>query len=97
MNYLDIYNGIYSNADIEKKVVVACLQSADTIIHEDASTENHDLRMSWARSVISNPIQAARKMLPVIIVNPIVQSGTYADSDLLWLVQTNINAYALIL
>ncbi len=94
MEYLQIYNEIYSNPDIEKRVVVACLAAADQVIHEDPITANHEVRVIWARNVISNPTAAARKLMPVMMVNPIVQAGNPTDNDILWLVQTNIEAYA---
>lgn len=93
-NYNEIFDQIYSNPLFEKQVIVACLTAADTIIHEDIATANHDNRLIWARAVLVNPTQAARKMMPVMIVNTTIQSSTYTDTDILWLVQSNIEAYA---
>jgi hypothetical protein len=93
--YTSLFDQIYSDPTFEKQVVIACLTAADTVIHEDPATANHDNRMIWARAVLVNPTQAARKMMPVMLVNPTVQSGSYTDT--LWLVQSNIEAYSLIM
>lgn len=93
----EIHDQIYANATFEKQVVVACLSTADQIIREDPATEDHEARLNWARVVISNPTFAARKMMPVMMVNPVVQSGTFSDTDILWLVSTNISIYSVVM
>jgi hypothetical protein len=92
--YVEIYNAIYADPETEKRVVIACVTSADTIIHEDDATANHAERLNWARSVISNPLYAARKMMATVIVNAVIQTGTYTDSDLQWVINQSILAYS---
>lgn len=93
-NYIDIFDLIYTNPVIEKQAVIACVMAADTIINEDESTANHPERLSWARAVISNPLYAARKMMATVVVNSVIQSGYYTDSDLQWVINQSILAYS---
>jgi hypothetical protein len=92
-----IYDKIYANPDLEKQVVVACCMVADSIIREDSTITNHEARLRWAQAVIANPTLVARKMMPTLAVNAVIQSGTYTDSDIHWLIAESVNQYALVI
>lgn len=90
---IELYDAMFSNVDIEKRVVVACLKIADQIIHEDPATENHELRMSFARAVLNNPTGAARKVMPTLIVSPDI-GWDATDAEIQAVIASNVDAYA---
>lgn len=94
--YLEIYDNIYASPDLEKRLIVACLKASDQIFQEADTTENHTDRLRWAKAVAENPLRVARLMMPTILTNGTIQSGTYQDSDVQWLVESFLIYYALI-
>lgn len=92
--YLELHDTIYASPEIEKRLTVACLMAADTVLHEAASTPNHELRTNFARAVLSNPTASARKLMPAIMTNPDYADSIFTDADLLWLVSFVLEIYA---
>jgi hypothetical protein len=107
MNYIDMFDNIFSNSEFEKRLAVACLMATDLILNENepvlsvepteeeaTSLKNYVKRIQFARAILANPLQSARKMMPVMVVNEIIQSGNYTDDDILWNVKNSLENYA---
>ena len=91
--YLEIFDNIYASPNLEKQLIVACLKASDLIFQESTETPNHTERLRWAKAVAENPLRVARLMMPTITTNGTVQSGTYTDTDLQWIVETFLIHY----
>jgi hypothetical protein len=80
------------NEALNKRVRVACVVAAEIVRGEQASVPNHANRLVWAKSVFSNPDDAARKMLWVVLA----QNRTYGLNEITTAedaaVQTAVNA-----
>ena len=86
--YAEIYDQIYANPVIEKTVVVACLNVANTIFTEVGTTPNHAERLTWAKALLRNPYERSRQMIPALVVSPLIQTGEYTDEDIQGIINT---------
>jgi len=91
--YCEIFDVFHSDS-LRKQVIVALLKAAQDVLNEDPGADNHANRVAWAGKVLLNPYQMQAKMLCAIIVNATIQSGTFTDNDVQFVVNSLINTYA---
>ena len=64
--YTELYNLRNDNA-LKNRVVVAVIVSAETVMDEDAGTDNRANRLLWARSVFAAPEREADRMFMAVL------------------------------
>lgn len=78
---VQIYDQFTNNQSLFKKVLVENLKAAAYILDEDSGTPSHAERLLWAKYVITNPWQAAQRMMVLVMSNGDIQSGEEGQED----------------
>jgi len=78
------------------QIAGACISCSYDIDNEDAGTANHANRVAWSLKVKTNPYQEASKFLHAICSNATIAAAlpNAVDSDVKYVVASNINTYA---
>lgn len=93
LSYVDSAS-LMSDPVFQSRVKVACLHYAEYIFGEPTNTTAHNTRYKWARSAAEQPDTAAAAVLPIVVMDPNVQSAGSAitDAALQTAVETALNA-----
>ena len=90
-SYEDLFSEYQSDV-LLKRVAVAILIAADTVLNEVDTTTNHVNRLVWARDAFINPENFARRFLAAILAAnngaTIAQIQSSSDTQ----IQTNVDA-----
>ncbi len=79
--YNEIYNLWATSSTLKNKVIVACVNSAQTVFSELVSVTNHAERLTWANKVLADPTLQAERMMWGVCLNPSVQTSGEAITD----------------
>jgi hypothetical protein len=84
---------LMQDAEFSGRTQVACLHFASYIYGEAASVAAHVTRMAWAEKTFSDPLAASQAIMPILVMDPKVQTAGTAitDPDLQSAVETSIN------
>jgi len=91
--YEQIYD-IWAGDKLKKEIVISVVKAAQDVLNEDPGTTNHANRVLWANQALEDPYLWGTKMSVAVIVNATVQSGTYTDGDVQFLVNSVIDMFA---
>lgn len=86
--------GLMTDPVFASRVKVACLHFAEYILNEPTSTTAHNTRYKWAKGTAEQPDSAAAAIIPIVVMDPNVQSAGSAitDAALQTAVETALNA-----
>lgn len=93
--YKDIYD-MEKSVDLRKQVEIACRYTARDILAEDPAASKHTERAAWARSISGMPQPSlidwmVRRMPENATMAALAPNGPWADSDVQFVVNSNIN------
>jgi len=91
--YEQIYD-IWDGDKLKKEIVIAILKAAQDILNEDLGTTDHANRIKWANAALNDPYLWGIKMSVAVITSATIQSGTYTDGDVQYLINSAINTFA---
>jgi hypothetical protein len=102
MALVDIYNcWAAQSGTLRAKFIAACLKASYDILNEDAGTENHANRVTWANSIINGTVaaveeKASQHLRYAMASNATLQSACEAatDNDVIFIVNSQINTFA---
>lgn len=79
--YLELLSA-QANDVLRQKIMVACFVAAEKIRTEAGATTNHANRLTWAKSVFSNPEKAGESMVwAVLAQNAAVPLGSITGAS----------------
>jgi hypothetical protein len=86
------------DANLNKRVRVACIVAAEAIRGEAGATANHANRLIWAKAVFSNPVAESQPMLWAVLAQnrglTLAQIVGASDAALLTAVNVEIDVLA---
>lgn len=91
---LEIYN-LYKSDLYRKRVTGLMVRAANDIYNEDPATANHAQRMKWATAIMKDASENLNTMMVFVSMNSTVLSGTATDEDIRFIVNSNIDKWAL--
>jgi hypothetical protein len=91
--YAQMYD-VWQSEGLRKSVVIACLKASNDILAEDPGTTNHANRIVWAKAVIQDPFLKALEMSSGVVMNAVIQTGTYVDNDVQFVVNSLVDTFA---
>jgi len=96
---IDIADLFVNGNVLKKRILGACLQAAWDIRNEDAGTDNHANRLTWANAVLSGVDEArscADDLVGLVWSNPTIQTSLdeSTDNDVQFVVDGFINTVA---
>lgn len=93
---IEIYNLSQSDS-IKGRVYAAIAKAARDIENEDPGTTNHAERLLWAKDTRSDIDKWVDTMMWDVVSNSTIQTAgeTCTDNDLQFVINSNIDAYAL--
>ena len=103
MEYTAIYdlkNPVQPNAPVvsglKKKVTIAVVTSAQSILAEAESTPNHSARVRWAVTALEQAEAMAERMMWPVLSNGDVQTGgnDTPDATVQYVVDVSVNLFA---
>ena len=80
MNYEES-SALMKDPVFQSRVKVACINFANYIYLEPASTPGHSSRMRWAGQTMVSPDGAAGTVTPTVVMDPGVQEAGAAVTD----------------
>lgn len=90
--------GLFNHDGLRNKIEVACVIAAEAIRTEDAGTDNHANRLTWAKQAFSNPSSIRDEMLMALLAaNKDAAPETItavSDSTLQTLIDAAVNVFA---
>ncbi|NPU89969.1 MAG: hypothetical protein HPY87_08855 [Fervidobacterium sp.] len=92
--YEQIYD-TWVSTRLKKQIVVALLKTCYDISNESQDTPNHEKRLRFVEKALNDPHMMALKMSNSVIVNPVVQQGNPTDDDIQFIINSNIDRYAI--
>jgi len=86
-------NALMHDPDFIGRTRVACLHFASYVSGEADDVPAHNTRMKWAQGTFENPDGAAAAIMPILVMDPKVQTAGVAitDVDLQSAVETSVN------
>lgn len=92
MTYLETA-ALMVDPEFASRVKVSCLTFAEYIINEPTNVPAHATRLKWAMNTFTSPDSAAAAILPVVVMDPNVQSqgAAISDADLQTAVEASLN------
>jgi len=93
---LEYYELVYNTGEeFENRIAAACMVTAVNVLNEASDTERHAERVAWALSALLDARTMARKIKPVVLLNPsIAAAGNAApDGDIQYVVNGAINYF----
>ena len=85
---------VWTSDTLKKQIVYACIKAANYIlVTEPSNAQSHAIRVTWAKSVLSDPYEAAMKMSAGVITNSDIQTGVATDAE----VQAGVDAMVTIM
>jgi hypothetical protein len=83
------------DAVFQGRCEIACLRYASYISNEDPAIPAHATRMRWAQATFANATAAVAQIMPVLIMDDLVQENGSAitDPDLQSAVETSVNKF----
>lgn len=92
LSYTDS-DALTNDTSFQGRIKIACLHFSQYIVNEDPSTPAHTTRERWARATYENPLMAAQRVTPGVVMEPHVQAGgkNVTDDDLQTDVETVVN------
>ena len=89
---------LFSNSSLSNRIEVACVIAANIVRTEDAGTDNHANRITWAKQTFGSPGSMASKMLMYLLAAnkdlTAVQLVGVSDEDLQTAVNAAVNLFA---
>lgn len=92
-SYLEQHD-IWAGEDLRKRLIIAVCKAASDISNEDPATANHADRVTWAKGVFADPYLKSIAMSGAVMQNAVIQTGTYTDSDLQFVVNGLVNLFS---
>jgi len=93
---LEYYELVYSTGELfENRIAAACMVAAVNVLNEATDVTDHERRVAWAISALLDARTMARKIKPVVLLNPsIAAAGNAApDGDIQYVVNGAINYF----
>ena len=64
--YAELFS-LRNDSELRNRIAVACVVAAETIRTEDDGAANHAQRLAWATAAVDRPLEAAERMLWLLL------------------------------
>ena len=72
---------LMSDTMFKERVKVSCLKYAEYIMNEGPGVDAHWSRIKWAQDALFGPDVTVNKIIPLVVLDPAVQSDGAAITD----------------
>lgn len=90
---VEIYR-LYQSSLVRSKVQGLMVRAANDIYNELDTVPNHAQRLKWALDVMKDGANNINVMMAFVAMNALILGGAYVDEDLRFLVNSNIDKWA---